>query len=249
MSTRFRLLLLCCIFALAPRAFAQIENSGGNSGVSTATVATSSFTITSADYLLCGIAVGANVQLGVDLAPTSVIWNSTDTLTVVSGSEKDDGNDWSSVAWYAFASPSTGTGTVVLTWPTAIDQSSIHCVGIQNYTSTGTPSVANGTTANPSVTVVDSSSGEYVFAILSDDNSTGATTPGATELFDYEDVGSDTDHNSQYTTASGANTAMSWTQSSSGVGWAASGLAIAYSGGGGGTAVPVFLHHYQDMRH
>jgi len=100
---------------------------------------------------------------------------------------------------------------------------------------TGTNS--NSGSANGSVTVAGSANGDIVIAgIMSDLGPTGTTTEGQTLIFEDENINSDTDYNAEKTTASGANTAMSWTHSSTN--WAAVGMAIAGTGGGATVTYP-----------
>ncbi len=83
-----------------------------------------------------------------------------------------------------------------------------------------------GSTANPSVTVPDSVSGDIVASLLSTDESTTATTENGTLIWEDENVNSDTSYNCQRQVASGASTVCSWSTTSTGQKWAAVGVAI-----------------------
>lgn len=229
-----------------------VEATGGNSVINNNGVTLASFTVTAANLMLVAISVGDDFPIGADA--TTVTWNTSQTLTQIGSSSADDGN-WASVTWYRLYNPTAATASVaVVVNGFTPDQLAVHVVTFTGAdiagTPLGTPSTASGTSANPSVTVVDSANGDIVAAVSCNDNESGATTPANTEIFEVENLGSDTDHNSQYKTATGASTVMSWTQSGSGSGWAASGLAVKASGGGGGgsyNAIPV-LEYYQQLR-
>jgi hypothetical protein len=97
---------------------------------------------------------------------------------------------------------------------------------------TGAPATGSNTatSANATVTVAGSANGDIVIAgLMSDLGPTGTTTEGQTLIFEDENINSDTDFNAERTTASGANTVMSWTHSS--INWAAVGMSIAGTGG------------------
>src|SRR6185369_5106592 len=86
----------------------------------------------------------------------------------------------------------------------------------------------NAASANGSVTVAGSASGDIVAgALMSDLGPTGSTTENQTLIFEDENINSDTDFNAERTNASGANTVLSWTHAS--INWAA--VAMAANGG------------------
>lgn len=219
-----------------------VEATGGNSGQSSDR--TLSFTVTAANLLLVGVGVGEAGGVLTDI--TGVTFNSV-AMTAIPSSDATDSN-WAACRWYRLYNPSVGTFNIVVS-SSAVNQSSVHAVSFTDAdiagTPLGTPSTATNTTANPSLTVVDSANGNIVVSLSSNDNAAGATTAAGTTIHDAEDVGTDTDHCSQYQTASGGNTVCSWTNAGSGDGWAASGVAVKGVGGGGGTynAVPVLEYH------
>jgi hypothetical protein len=120
-------------------------------------------------------------------------------------------------------SPPAGTADVTCA---SYNQFALHIISFTGYVSLGTPSTNTGTTANPSVTVADSSTAGIVVAAISNDSATGNTVQANSLIFEAEDVDADTDHSSQYKVPTGSNTVMSWTQSDSGSGWAATGLMV-----------------------
>ena len=210
-----------------------VEATSGGSAVNNATVTVTGFTVTSANLMLVAISVGDDFPIGADA--TSVTWNTTGTLTQVGSSSADDAN-WSSVTWYRLDSPAAATANVVVSLAGFTpDQIAVHVVTFTGYSSLGTPNTNVGNTADPSVVVADSASGDIVVAVMCTDGSGVATTEANTLIFEVEDLGSDTDHNSQYKTATGASTSMSWTNSISGGAnfWAASSFAVKGAGGGG----------------
>jgi len=221
-----------------------VETVGGQTR--TGTNAALSFTVTSANLLLVGISIGQGTPATI-LSGIAVSRNAQ-SFSAVASSNVDDGV-FCGVKWYRLDNPSAGTSDITSTGLDAAAQGAVHAVSFIDANLTlNAASTATGTSANPSVTVAASASGDIVVAVSANDNSTGATTPANTEIFDGEDVSTDTDHNSQYKTATGANTVMSWTQSGSGDGWAASGLAVSPTGGAATyNALPV-LEYYQALR-
>lgn len=210
-----------------------VENVDGTSGTNQSSL-TRAFTVSSANLLLVAVSVGDGTAI--DTLNTGVTWNTTGTMSAVTSSTASDGV-WSQVKWWRLDSPAAATANVVATLNGGggtPDQAAIHIIGVTNYDSgTGlrAASTTNNTTANPSLTVAASQSGDLVVAVVSNDNESGNTVQANSLIFEAENVGSDTDHSSQYTTASGANTVMAWTQSGSGNGWAASGIPVPISGG------------------
>lgn len=211
-----------------------VENVAGNSAVGSAsTLQISAFTITAANLLLVA------ATLGDDTPAASVVTGITANgaaMTAVASSGASDGI-WASCVWYRKDTPAAGN--IIASYSGVIDastQKALHAVSFTDADLTlGTPSATNGTTANPSVTVADSASGDIVVACVANDNEGGNTVQANTLIFEVENLNSDTDHSSQYKTATGANTVMSWTQSGSGNGWAASGLAVSAGAGGPAT--------------
>jgi hypothetical protein len=223
-----------------------VEATGGNSGESSNR--TLAFTVTAANLLLVGVGVGIS---GGDIASgvTGVTFNGV-AMTAIPSSDATDSN-WAACRWYRLFSPAAGTFNIVAS-TVAANQSSVHAISFTDAdiagTPLGTPSTTTNTTANPTLTVVDSASSDIVVSLNVNDNATGATAAAGTTIHDAEDVGTDTDHCSQYQTASGGNTVASWTNSGSGDGWAASGVAVKGVGGGGGgtyNAVPQLDHYYR----
>lgn len=215
------------------------EAVSGGSIQNTAVITVAGFTVTSANLMLVALSVGDDFPVGADAS--TVTWNTSQTLTKVASSSIDDGN-WASVVWYQLVNPTAATASVVATIAGFTpDQFVVHVVTFTGYSSLGTPSTATATTANPSVTVVDSASGDIVVAVMATDGSGVATTEANTLIFEVENLGSDTDHNSQNKTATGASTVMSWTNSTTGDGWAASGLAVKGAGGGGASGRDLML--------
>lgn len=89
----------------------------------------------------------------------------------------------------------------------------------------GTASSNSAISANPTVTVVDSTSGDIVVSGCSTDGSATTTTEAGTLVWEDEDVGGDSDFNCQRQDAVGTNTICSWTNVTVD-GWAAVGVAI-----------------------
>jgi hypothetical protein len=208
-----------------------VEAVGGSSN--TSGNLTVSFTITAANLLLVGVGVGSTGGGADPMGIISGVTYNGVAMTLVSGSTSDD-NTYEGTAWWRLDTPDTGTHNVVVARTTGGD---LGC-GIVSFTDASltlrTPSIANNTTTNPSVTVADTASGDIVVSSCANDNDTAAITQSGSLIAEQEGVGGDSDFNFQYQTASGANTVCSWTDAGSGSGWAASGFAVRASGGGGG---------------
>lgn len=197
-----------------------LANNGSGGGI------THPVTVTSANLLLVGLTVGSadHASVGTIDVPT---YNGV-AMTLIASSAVSDGN-WAGAAWFRTINPTAGTLNVVV--GSGHTQMAIHVISFIDAdvagTPLGTPSTATNTTANPSVTVADSASGNIVVSAHSNDNGGGATTQtSGTLIFEVEDLGADVDLNAQYQTASGGNTACTWTNAGSGSGWAASGVAV-----------------------
>jgi hypothetical protein len=226
-------------------ALAVDATSGAATAVGNTTLSWSHTCGASANKLLVCIGLGD----GTDTI-SSVTYNSVACSFVGAA---DDGV-WARSEIWALNSPTTGSAQTILV--TASGTVQMYAGGISfvdSATSLGTHTATNNTTANPSVTVADTASGDIVVSICTTDNAVGTTTESGTAVFEFEDAFSDIDINCQRQVASGPNTVCSWTNSGSGDGWAAIGVAVkAASGdastslagsaatGGHGTASPVF---------
>jgi len=180
-----------------------------------------SHTITSANKIVVMVGIG-------DGAPgtlSSVTFNSL-ALTYVGG--QTDTNPWCRVETWERHTPSVATANVVVTAGSTMDQLAAGATGfIDAATALGTPSTKADATTNPNVTVVDTANGDIVVSVVSLDGSTPATTPGGTQLWEFENLAADIDVNAQRQTASGANTVCSWTNSETvGNHYAAMGVAV-----------------------
>jgi len=208
------------------------EAVSGTSGVSQTSLTVSSFTVTSANLMLVGVAWGAASPVDSVVDPPT--WNTTESFTKVASSGIDDGGIWASVVWYRLDNPSTGTHDITFDYGGYSPvQSSLHVVTFTDANLTlGAASTATNTTSDPSLTVAASASGNIVVSLCSNDNSANPTTQAGTLIYEAENIGSDLDTSAQYQTATGANTVCSWTQNASGDGWVASGFAVSAAAGG-----------------
>lgn len=171
------------------------------------------------------IAVGAGASALADRSVNTVTYNG---VTCAKLGTADDTVFEHSEIW-RLNSPATGSSLSIVVSMTGAGANQL-AAGAISYidaaTAEGAPSSNTATTINPTVTVADSASGDHVISMSSNDNSTVATTEAGTLVWEDEDVGADSDFNCQRQVASGANTVCSWTNSSSGGGWAAVGIAI-----------------------
>ena len=162
---------------------------------------------------------------------TGVTWNGA------AMSLKDAQNDanWVTVQIWELINPTPATANIVVSVSNTsqLVGNSISFDGA----STTTRAVSKGTTNNatdPTLTVVDSANGDIVISFWGTDDSVPATTALGTSIQDVENFAADTSWNSQYQTATGANTVCGWTHTSGGGGGGALiGVAIKQAAGGG----------------
>ena len=178
---------------------------------------------------------------------------STMTYNGVAMTEAVDSNaaTWaSSSIWYLDSPTADGAPhNIVVTW--AATQSQKAGVGISfTDAATGVAAVGENTasTANPSLTIVDSQSGDICVSVLfSDTGPDATTTEGGTLLFEDEDIESDSDFSAQRQTATGASTVCSWTCSDTANPWAVCGMAVR-AAAGGADAIPQAWAQYRARR-
>lgn len=143
---------------------------------------------------------------------------------------------WASSAIYKRDSPDTGSAfTAVFNFSEVQSQIAASAISFIDAEATdGAGFEANGTTANPSVTVTDSANGDIVLGVLFSDTGPDATTNAdGTEIFEHENINSDSDYSFQRFTATGANQVVSWTCSDTANAWAIAAVAIKGVAGGG----------------
>lgn len=193
--------------------------SGGN-------VTITGFTVTSANRIMVGIGVGTGSADPAAVIQSGDVDRGAQTFTRVSSSRATDGV-FEGVEWWELTSPTAGSANIVVT--NAIGgniQLFVCAISFIDSTGISAASINTGTSANPTVTVAASASGNIVVSVSANDNSTGGTTQSGTLIGEAEDVSSDSDFNAQYQTAIGANTVCVWVNIGTGDGWAASGLAV-----------------------
>jgi len=196
----------------------SVETTSSTTGTSVMSL-TFSHTVTSANKIVVTVGIGnAN---GVTIS--GVTFNG-DALSFVAG--KTDSNPWCRVEIWERHNPDVVTGNVVVTFSGTTYHAAAGCTGyIGAAEALGSPSTNGASTANPTVTVVDSANGDLVTSVMMTDGSVAATTPAGTQLWEVENLGSDCDINAQYQTASGASTVCSWTNSTTD-NYAAAGVAV-----------------------
>lgn len=190
----------------------------------------------SANKLVVTVGIGA----GASRAGASCTYNG-DALSLTANA--DDGGFERAEIW-EINTPDTGSAfNIVFTAGGAGQELAAGAISFSGAHATdGAPSSNTGTSANPSVTVVDTASGDIVVSMYASDiGPTGTTTEAGTLIWEDEDVGADSDYNSQRQNAVGASTVCSWTAVGGFDGaWAVVGIAIkaaAEVGGGGGTGL------------
>lgn len=177
----------------------------------------------SANKLIVTVGTGASV-IGVRTVST-VTYNSVSCSFVGAG---DDASFERCEIWQ-LDNPTTGSAqNIVATCGGAPNQLTAGAISFNEAaTLLGTPSSNTAATANPSVTVVDSISGDIVVSIVASDEGPLTTiTENGTLIWEDENVDADSDFNCQRQVASGASTVCSWTAASTGQKWATVGVAI-----------------------
>lgn len=155
---------------------------------------------------------------------------------------------WSSSSiWYLDDPTADGAAhNIVATW--VASQSQKAGVGVSfNEAEAGVAAVGENTasTANPSLTIADSASGDICVSVLfSDTGPDATTTEGATLLFEDENIENDSDYSTQHQTASGTNTVCSWTCSDTANPWAVCGLAVRDAGGAPAAAIRLRFQYW-----
>lgn len=183
------------------------ESTTHPAAISSASSQSWSHTITVANKLIVSVCLGDNILANRQVA--SVTYNGVSLTQVV---EADDGI-FNHVELWQLHNPSAGTNTVVVTLDFSCSQMACGSTGIIDAAvAVGTGSANFATETNPSVTVVDSASGDMVVsALMSDLGPTGTMTENGVLLWEEENIFSDTDANVQRQTAAGANTVCGWT--------------------------------------
>lgn len=170
------------------------------------------------------ITSGAGASVLSDRTVATVTYNAVPCSFIVSA---DDTNFESSEAWRLNNPPTGSALPIVVTYVGSPNQIGAGAISyIDAAAAEGAPSTNFGTTIDPNVTVVDSASGDHVISMSSNDNEASTTTESGTLIWEDENVGSDSDFNCQRQVATGPNTVCSWTNATSGNGWAAIGFAI-----------------------
>lgn len=166
------------------------------------------------------VLIGTGTGSGAD-AVTGVTYNSVAMANIANQS---DGN-FERVQIWQLNSPTTGTNTVAVTFGSGAIQFFPCAISFDGASTTvKTPSYNSASSANPTVTVTDSASGDIVIAVIATDNG-GAIAQAGSIIGEAEGVAGDSTFNAQYQTASGASTVCSWTATAGDL-WIAVGIAI-----------------------
>lgn len=180
--------------------------------VSTNTIGT--HTVTSANKLVAVVGIGNG---GGGQTISNIRWNGIDLTQDI---QKSDANFEECEIW-SLANPSAGNFNAVLNLAGLTEQVGWCVIGVLDVSTAAAPSSSTASTNNPSVVAANSANGYLCIAgLMSDAGSASATTPGGTQLFELENINSDSDFNVQSVSASGANQLCTWTETASG-GWAA----------------------------
>jgi len=186
---------------------------------------TFSHTCAAADTKLV-VLIGSGLTGGGDPI-TGVTYNGT-ALSLVSS--VGDGSFERAQIWQLNSPPTGSALTVSIQYSTALANGQFGYGAISfdgAAAAVGTPASATGATANPSVTVA-SAVGDVVVSVLANDNALGAqAVSSGTQIFNFNDVSTDSDFTAQYQSAVGTNTVCSFVQSdTTGGSWVAVGVAV-----------------------
>lgn len=193
---------------------------------------------------VCG--ASANLILAM---PCSAASDSTRNFTAVSYNAVSMGTaavaiddaTWVRAEIWKLANPATGSNTLSVSngGPT---RTAIAAISFVDADSTfRSSSTATGTSANPSVSGITTVAGDIVVGVLATDNSSGATSPGGTQIAEDEDAGSDEDYSWQYVVATGTSTDLTWTSSGSGAGWVIAYVVVKQLSAGGGNYATAWI--------
>jgi len=148
-----------------------------------------------------------------DRSANTVKFNGVDLTFVVAA---DDSGFQRGEIWELHNPPTGAAYTIDADFGSPVTQNPDLAAGAISFfgaaTALGTGYADENTTANPSLTVVDSANGDIVVSVLSSDvGPDSATTEGGTLIWEDENVDSDSDYAAQRQVATGANTVASWT--------------------------------------
>lgn len=164
-----------------------------------------------------------------------------------------EGDDTNTLHVEIFALPSPAVGaadTVSIGFAGSPQADALYAVSlIDCHASPRSFGQTTGTTANPAITGITTVAGDIIIGILASDDSSGATTPGGTQIYEDEDVNTDYDYNLQYVVATGTSTDLTWTQAMSGEHWCIAYVVFKQLSGGGGGASPVVGLPQRNRRH
>ena len=126
---------------------------------------------------------------------------------------QDDGGFCRGEIWRLNDPPTGSAYSIVVTYGGTGPDSAAGAISFNGAAAAeGTPAGATNHTANPSITVADSASGDIVVAVYASDiGPLGTSTESDTLIWEDEDVDGDCDYATQRKTATGANTVLGWT--------------------------------------
>lgn len=201
----------------------SVESTTVSAALTSSSGATISHTVTSANKIVVTIASGLAAAGG----DVNTISYGGQSLSIVDFMSETVGNNYERVEIWQLHSPPTGANNLVVTMFDVCDQLAFGVTGfIDAAVTLGTPSKTQGLTANPSVTVSDTASGNIVLSVHASDWGGNTLTEGGTLLWEKENIGADSNFGAQWQTAAGANTVCSWTEAAGGGGWAVIGVAV-----------------------
>ena len=200
-----------------------VESSTPSGALTSSSGATIAHTVTAANKLLVSVCAGLSGAGG----DVNTITYAGAALSRVGFMNETVGNNYERVEIWQLNKPAAGSNSLIVTMFDVCDQLAFAVTGFTDAaTALGTASTNQGTTANPSLTVVDAAAGDIVVSVHASDFGGTALTENGTLIFEYENIGADSNFGAQRQVAVGSNTVCSWTEATVGGGWALIGVAV-----------------------
>lgn len=182
-----------------------VENVFNGGAALVSDVLSFSVTVTSANKIVVAVTWGYTVN-------TAIIDVTRNGQTFTQIVQKNDGSPFEHAALFYLDSPNAGTSDVAVHFGATPNQWWAGAATLLDAASGCVDFSSNsGSSSAPSTTVAGTANGDIVISALATDlGPDGATSNTGSTIYDAEDIGSDSDFASQYQTASGPNTACSW---------------------------------------
>lgn len=216
-------------------------------GASSATGETPSFATSGSDRVLYAAVILSD---GTPPAISSCKWGGSGGTAMSQVYDSTTVQSFLRLYWFRLVAPAVQTSTVHCTFAASTSEYGVIAIAIQDAdqgapNSTITSANSTGFTPDPTLTVT-SATGKLVIDAIGRFTGGNMTVGAGQTVIQQGQVASTLNVSSSYEAGAGS-TAMGW--SGNGVGtvsnyqWVLSGISVNEVGGGGASAVPVFLHH------